>query len=101
MAKRTDANQKEIVRTFRQCGASVQILSDVGKGCPDLVVGTHGKNYLIEIKDGSKPPSGQRLTEHEQVFHDGWKGQVCIIKSIDEAIAFIKKQNSVFHKEIL
>lgn len=89
MAKRTDENQKEIVSIFRSLGASVQVLSDLGKGCPDIVIGIFGKNYLVEIKNGKKPPSGQRLTEAEQVFFDSWKGQVCIIKSLDEAVNFI------------
>lgn len=89
MPKRIDDNQREIVKTFRGLGASVQILSDLGKGCPDLLIGIFGKNYLIEVKNGNKPPSGQRLTEKEQIFFDGWKGQVCMIKSIAEAISFI------------
>ncbi len=89
MAKRVDENQREIVKAFRQLGASVQILSDVGKGCPDLAIGIRGLNYLIEVKNGKKPPSGRRLTEHEQLFFDSWRGQVCVINSIDEAISFI------------
>lgn len=89
MAKRIDDNQREIVKTLRSLGASVQILSDVGKGCPDIIVGIFGINFLIEIKNGKKPPSAQRLTEKEQLFFDSWKGQVCIIKSPDEAINFI------------
>lgn len=88
-ARRTDANQREIVDTFRKLGASVQILSDVGKGCPDLAVGIFGINLLVEVKDGNKPPSKQRLTEHEQAFFDAWKGQVCIIKSHDEVVRLI------------
>lgn len=93
MAKRVDANQKEIVSTFRALGASVQILSDLGKGCPDLVVGIFGKNYLIEVKNGKKPLSGQKLTEPEEKFFKAWKGQVCIIKSTDEVINFMHNLN--------
>jgi hypothetical protein len=89
MAKRVDANQKAIVDTFRAIGATVQILSMVGKGCPDIIVGFKGVNYLIEIKDGSKPKSAQKLTEHEQKFFDSWKGQVCLITSNDDAIALL------------
>lgn len=89
MAKRTDANQREIVAALRKCGASVFILSEVGKGCPDLLIGLCGKNYLGEVKDGAKPPSGQRLTEKEQLFFDSWKGQVCILKSLEDVFHFI------------
>jgi hypothetical protein len=90
MAKRTDSNQKEIVKAFRQLGASVQILSDVGKGCPDLLIGMCARNFLVEVKDGKKPPSGQRLTEHEQDFFDSWHGQVCIIRSIEDVHSFVQ-----------
>ena len=89
MAKRVDANQASIVKVFRGLGVSVQHLSDVGKGCPDLLLGIFGKNYLVELKNGSRPPSGQKLTPHEETFFMTWKGQVSIIKSEDEAINFI------------
>ncbi len=95
MARRVDANQPEIVKTLRQLGGTVQILSDVGKGCPDIILGIFNHNWLIEIKDGQKPPSGQRLTEHEQRFFDSWKGQVCVIKSVDEAINFVNNLSAM------
>jgi hypothetical protein len=89
MAKRTDSNQKEIVSTLRKCCADVLVLSDVGKGCPDLLMGYRGKNILIEVKDGKKPPSKRVLTPDEQKFHDVWRGQVCIVKSVDEALELL------------
>lgn len=95
MPKRIDDNQREIVKAFRDMGATVQILSAIGKGCPDLLLGWRGQNYLIEIKNGKKPPSGQRLTEHEQKFFDSWKGQVCIINSIDNAVLFINSIHNI------
>lgn len=87
--KRVDQNQKHIVKTFRELGASVQIISEVGKGCPDILVGIDGKNYLFEIKNGEKSLSGQKLTESEQLFFDSWKGQVKIIKTISEVVHFM------------
>lgn len=89
MPKRIDDNQREIVKTFRSCGATVQILSDLGKGCPDLLIGMFGRNFLVEVKNGRKPPSGQKLTEKEELFFQSWKGQVTIIKSCEEAANFI------------
>ena len=53
-ARRTDANQKEIVKTFRDAGAYVIDLSRVGKGCPDLCVGFGGLTILVEVKSGEK-----------------------------------------------
>lgn len=89
MAKRVDENQKEIVAAARGMGASVLILSDMGRGCPDLMVGMFCRNFLWEVKNGKRPPSGQKLTEPEQKFFDGWKGQVNIINSVDAATNFL------------
>lgn len=85
-AKRTDANQAAIVQALRQAGASVLILSMVGKGCPDVLVGRQGINTLLEIKDASKPPSARRLTRDEHDWQIQWRGQVAIVTTIDEAL---------------
>ena len=61
-AAKVDANQTEIVKALRQVGASVQSLAATGKGCPDLLVGIRGLNFLIEVKDGAKPRSDRKLT---------------------------------------
>lgn len=92
MARRIDANQQEIVKAIRQTGASVLILSNVGKGCPDLLVGLQNHNYLFEIKDGKKPPSQRKLTELEEVFFNLWRGQVSVINSLEEALQFINEK---------
>lgn len=86
---RVDANQREIVEALRVVGCSVQVLSAVGHGCPDLLVGHHGANILLELKDGSKPPSARRLTEDEERWHRGWQGEVVTVASIDEALAAV------------
>ena len=88
-AARVDANQAEIVDALREIGCSVQILSAVGKGCPDLLVGYHGVNYPIEVKDGDKSPSKRRLTHDELVWHDEWNGTVYVVKSVEEAISVV------------
>lgn len=86
---RVDANQPQIVAALRKMGASVLHLHQVGNGCPDILVGFRSKNALVEIKDGSKPPSARKLTKDEAVFHAEWRGQVAVINSVDEAIEFI------------
>ena len=90
-AKRTDHNQTEIVALLRKMGASVWITSALGKGAPDFVVGIRSVNLLVECKDGSKCASRRNLTPHEADFHANWKGQICIIESMDEAIALINR----------
>ena len=85
-AKRVDDNQKQITAQLRKLGYSVCILSDVGKGVPDILVGKNGFNYLIELKDGSKPPSRQQLTEHEKRFHESWRGQIATCNSLEQIL---------------
>ena len=84
-AKKVDANQPEITEALRKIGASVLILSDVGKGCPDILVGWRGVNYLMEIKDGDKVLSKRRLTPDEDIFHNTWDGQVATVECIEDA----------------
>jgi len=72
---KVDANQREIVDTLRALGASVQSLAMVGDGVPDLLVGYQGRTWLVEVKDGSKPPSRQRLTADQVAWRDTWRGE--------------------------
>ena len=85
-AAKVDDNQAEIVDALRRAGCSVCILSGVGRGCPDLAVGLRGVTYLLEIKDGRKSPSKQRLTPDEQAWHDAWRGHATVVRSVDEAL---------------
>ena len=73
-AAKIDANQESVVSALRAAGATVQSLAAVGKGVPDLLVGYKGKTLLMEVKDGRKPPSAQRLTEDQLTWHGSWKG---------------------------
>ena len=91
-AARTDQNQASIVSAFRQRGATVQPLHTIGAGCPDLLVGWRGQNYLIEVKDGSKSPSKQRLTDDEKRWLQQWRGQVCIVSNVEQAIELLEKR---------
>ena len=89
-AAKTDRNQIEIVDALRQIGASVQSLAATGKGCPDLLVGYRGINYLMEIKDGDKVPSARKLTIDQKHWHSVWRGSVHIVKSLNEALKILK-----------
>jgi hypothetical protein len=87
---RIDDNQHAIVTALRSIGCSVQSLASVGKGCPDILVGRLGRNYLMEIKDGNKPPSERALTQHEVDWHEDWRGDVVVVCSVDDAIEAVK-----------
>ncbi len=89
-ASKVDRNQSEIVAALRQIGCSVQLLHSVGAGCPDLMVGYRGDTFLLELKDGSKPPSARKKTDAQVIWHDAWRGKpvavVCNIRQALEAI---------------
>lgn len=87
MIKRTDRNHAEIINALRKIpNISVFSTHEVGKGFPDIVIGYKGVNYLIEIKDGNKPPSARKLTDAELQFHSNWKGQIKIVNNFDELL---------------
>jgi len=89
---RTDGNQSEIIQLSRQIpGVSVKVLSDVGDGFTDTVYGYMGKNFLIEVKNGSC------LTPAQKNFHGKggtnpereWKGQKDVAHSFEDVMMII------------
>lgn len=90
-AAKIDDNQKTLVQHLRRCGFSVAVTSALGKGFPDIVVGSSGRNYLFEIKDPAKCPARRRLTEDEAEFKTKWRGQYDVIETIDDALRIIDK----------
>lgn len=89
-AAKTDRNHQEIVAAFRKLGCSVLPLHTVGAGCPDICVGLNFKSALVEIKDGTKPPSARALTKDEQKFHDEWKGSLFVVESVSDVINLVR-----------
>lgn len=85
-ARRTDANHSAIAEAFEKAGFSVHRTN----GYWDLTIGFGGITLLIEVKDGTKPPSKRKLTPREAKFHSTWTGGIRIVKSVDE-ISEIRK----------
>lgn len=88
-AAKVDGNQKAIVAALRKAGCSVQSLASVGRGVPDLLVGCAGRNFLLELKDSSKPPSARKLTGDQQTWHDDWRGHVVIVETVADALRVV------------
>jgi hypothetical protein len=84
LASRTDSNQRAIVDALRRYGCTVEVAHTMRHGFPDLIIGHNGRNFLLEVKDkrGS-------LTPDQVVWHQAWRGQVVIVRTIDEAITVV------------
>ena len=89
-APRLDANHADIRAEFEKHGCSVVSLASMGDGVPDFLIGVGLRNYLLEVKDGDKPPSQRKLTPKEAKFAKTWKGQWSVIESVSEVLTFVK-----------
>ena len=81
-AARRDTNEPEIIEALRAVGATVQSLDE--RGVPDLVVGFRQSTYLLEVKTAKG-----KLTKDQVVWHAAWKGQVAVVRTVEEALAVI------------
>jgi len=86
---RVDANQKEIVTELRKLDVSVLHTHQLGKGAPDLILGYRNDNFLIELKDGSKTKSQQKLTPDEVEFQNKWQGNYAVCNSLEQVLTVI------------
>ena len=90
---RIDGNQRAVVDALRSIGATVVSLATIGNGCPDLLVGYHGRTTLLEVKDGAKPPSARLLTVDEVAFFASWRGgPLWLVKSPTEAVMRVAEE---------
>ena len=83
---KVDRNQPEIVKAFRSIGWTVLIISQL-KNCADIIVSKNGRTIVVEIKDGEKTKSQQKLTEGELKFMEKWQGEYKIITCIDDVLS--------------
>lgn len=87
--RRVDANQAAVVKALRKIGASVTPIHVVGKGVADLLVSFRNVWWVMEVKDGSKPPSARELTPDEREWIAGQKALVAIVNSPEEAVRLV------------
>lgn len=88
--RKADNNQASLVKQMRKIpGLSVVLTHTLGKGFGDALLGFRGRNYLVEIKDPSKPKSAKKLTPDEQKFHDEWTGQIDVIETLEDVMKII------------
>lgn len=84
---KADSNQPAIRDGLRALGATVQCLHTVRRGCPDLLVGWRGRNWLLELKG-----PGGKLTPDEVHWHGTWGGQVATVSTLEQALEVIGVQ---------
>ena len=87
-AAKVDKNHGAIVDALRSLDFSVSSTAAIGQGFPDVVCGYGGRTFLVEIKDGSKPPSARNLTPDQIKFRDSWKGDYTVLESLEDVRDF-------------
>ena len=89
-AAHIDENQPEIVQALLNAGCTVQSLAAVGLGCPDLLVGFHGVNLLMEVKNLERKRNGQdydgKTLRAQKAWRERWKAPVHVVTSRQEAL---------------
>ena len=93
--RRKDANHQAILAAFRALGCTVLDISDLPCGA-DAVVGRSGISNVIEIKDGSKPPSARKLTDSEKTMRETWKGGFWVISDLGDVQACVRHLTRVW-----
>ena len=78
-AAKRDDNEGEIIAGLIAAGCTVKQISL--EGFPDLIVGRHGVNYLLEVKTAKG-----KLTAEQEVFFEDWCGQVQVVRTVEEAL---------------
>lgn len=86
-AAKRDDNEQEIVKALEAIGCTVFRLDSP----VDLLIGRNARNWLVEVKDGNKPPSHRRLTASQKRFFADWKGQVRVVETAEEAVQLINE----------
>lgn len=77
-----DAGHPAIVAHLKALGWSVTDLAQVGKGCPDLLIGRRGVTYLAEIKASAEDATDRRrrnLRESQRMWLRAWRGGPVVV----------------------
>jgi hypothetical protein len=93
---KVDDNQTVIVKELKKAGCEVLSLAMIGGGCGDLLVQRgvipNTTLFMLEVKDGEKPPSARRKTPHQIRFHKNW--QVYTVTDVETALQAVGLQRS-------
>jgi len=90
-AKRTDANQEQIVSELRSYGYRVKVTSQIGQGFPDILVSRGKFGIGVEIKDKGKR---KQLTDSEVEMRYWWMQlgmRYIVVENTSEILKSFKK----------
>lgn len=90
---RTDGNHTEIINALRKIGCYVIITAAIPNTF-DLLVAYRGNTFIIEVKDGAKPPSKTKLTKGENKCKEGFERvgvEYHVVYSVGQAINLVTK----------
>lgn len=73
--------------TLRRLGFSVQSLSRVGGGVPDLLVARGGQTYLVEAKTPGTY-YGNAVNARQARWAATWNAPVVVLRTVEEATAW-------------
>jgi hypothetical protein len=93
-AARQDSNHQDVLAALVSAGCVCTNTHMVGAGFPDICCGFLNDQgfpriILIEVKDGSKPWSKQKLTPDEQSWWNHWPGDAYVVRSPREAVELV------------
>lgn len=87
---RRDGNHAQMLALARQLFPCVEDHSQQTVGYDLLIKNSHGRVFMIEIKDGSLPPSRRRLTPREDMMCNQWGSTYWVIEKADDLVALLK-----------
>jgi hypothetical protein len=86
-----DENHVAIQEAIEAFGIPVYDMSGAGSGVPDCLVWIRESWQLVEIKNPKTAYGRRGLNAIQKVWIDKWRGgPVHILKSVDDALAFVK-----------
>ncbi len=88
---RKDANHNLIANLFRSLGWTVHDVHQI-PNFADIIISRNRYTALVEIKDGSKPPSERRLTPGEHEFATNWSGDYLVVECEEDVFLVDREQ---------
>ena len=86
-----DANHNDVQDMFTVHGFMTLDVSSLKCGF-DFIAWKHGQVFIVEVKDGKKPPSATKLTEKEIEAEKKYSGEYYVIFSSEQARQLIERK---------